>query len=98
MTSAFVAVLWGLLADPAAGPVEPRGLTPPPEIDAASVTLFSDQGRLELKGLHLEGVRIAWKFETRAGDDVCLDPRPTSGAKTSSAPSRSRAIYRPMSR
>ncbi|HEX7669517.1 MAG TPA: hypothetical protein VF395_08040, partial [Polyangiaceae bacterium] len=42
-----------------------------PSIDPASVTLFVDGGRLELRGEDLEGVRIAWKAGNVAGSDVC---------------------------
>lgn len=83
MTVILVPVLWGLFSGPAPSvAAEAVGnLSPTPEIDAASVTLFPDQGRLELKGLHLKGTRIAWKLDARGGDDVCLDPKSAPGAK-----------------
>ena len=83
MSFMLAAALWGLLSEPApAAAVESAGVAElVPEIDAASVTLFPDQGRLELKGLHLKGLRIAWKLDAREGDDVCLDPSPVAGSK-----------------
>src|ERR1051325_10213669 len=50
-----------------------------PELDAGGVTLFPDDGRLELKGGHLKGMVIAWsvagddKTPARHGADQCLD-------------------------
>jgi len=35
-----------------------------PQIDAGSVVLFADQGRLELGGRHLEGTRLRWQAST----------------------------------
>ncbi|HVZ72759.1 MAG TPA: hypothetical protein VHJ20_10335 [Polyangia bacterium] len=73
--------MWTLLSG-ASSAAEPATVPPPaPEVDAASVTLFPDQGRLELKGAHLKGLRVAWKQDARAGDDVCVDPKPIAGAK-----------------
>ena len=53
-----------------------------PELDATGVTLFPDDGRLELKGGHLKGVVITWsvpgdeKTPARHGADQCLDATP----------------------
>ena len=83
MTLTLVTTLLGVFAGPApsAGSPPVAASAPPPEIDAASVTLFPDQGRLELRGLHLKGLRIAWKMDARTGDDVCLEPKAEAGAK-----------------
>src|SRR5438552_11391538 len=64
-----------------ASAVAAEALAVPAEIDAASVTWFPDQGRLELKGAHLSGLRIAWKADARVGEDVCLDPKTPAGSK-----------------
>lgn len=48
----------------------------PPRIDPASVVLYPDQGRLELAGDHLQGVRLRWESAHVSGADVCLDPAP----------------------
>lgn len=68
---------------PSSRAAEPGTVIPlsPPELDAASVILFPDQGRLEVRGLHLKGMRVAWKVDARTGDDLCLDPRPVLGTK-----------------
>jgi hypothetical protein len=44
-----------------------------PSIDADSVTVALDLGRLELRGVGLEGVRIGFAAGDTAGSDVCLD-------------------------
>ena len=56
-----------------------------PQIDAGTVVLFADQGRLELGGRHLEGTRLRWQAgadgksgAARLGEDVCWIPRTTS--------------------
>ena len=46
---------------------------PHPVIDPASVAVFVDSARLELRGEGLEGIRIGWKVGERAGSDVCLN-------------------------
>lgn len=44
-----------------------------PSIDPASVTLFVNAGRLELRGQGLEGVRVEWQSGPAGGADVCLN-------------------------
>jgi hypothetical protein len=44
-----------------------------PTIDANSVTLALDAGRLELRGEGLEGVRVGFSAGDQNGDDVCLN-------------------------
>lgn len=46
---------------------------PFPVVDPASVTLFVDSARLELRGEGLEGTRVGWKSGEKAGSDVCLN-------------------------
>ena len=48
----------------------------PPRIDPASVVFYPDQGRLELAGDHLQGMRLRWESARLSGADVCLDPAP----------------------
>jgi hypothetical protein len=50
-----------------------------PEIDPASVTFFPDEGRIELKGTHLEQSQILWQSPNHAGQDTCIAP--TSAGK-----------------
>jgi hypothetical protein len=45
-----------------------------PEIDPASVSFFPDEGRLQFKGVRLEGVQIVWHAGNRAGRETCLAP------------------------
>jgi hypothetical protein len=70
-----------LVASAALGGVARAGEAPaaPPELDAASTTLFVDQGRLELRGARLRGVRVDWRAGSRSGGDVCVAP--TAAAK-----------------
>ncbi|MBV9946041.1 MAG: hypothetical protein JOZ69_04245, partial [Myxococcales bacterium] len=46
---------------------------PQPVIDPATVTLWVDAGRLELRGDGLEGARIGWRGGRDMGSDVCLN-------------------------
>ena len=45
---------------------------PAPEIDAASVSFYPDEGRLELKGTGLEGLQIVWQAGNLTGRETCL--------------------------
>ncbi|HEX4403180.1 MAG TPA: hypothetical protein VH560_00015 [Polyangia bacterium] len=75
---ALVVVIAPLLVISA--PLRAQPAAAPPEIDPASVVLFVDQGRLELRGAHLAGVRVAWPAPA-PGADTCLDPKPTADGK-----------------
>jgi hypothetical protein len=46
----------------------------PPVIDPARVVFYADQGRLELEGDRLLGIRLRWEDAKGTGSDVCLDP------------------------
>ena len=48
-----------------------------PDIDPASVVLYPDEGRLEMKGRSLKGLQIRWQTPQKSGQDVCLDPQPS---------------------
>jgi hypothetical protein len=76
----------------AAAPTEKPPASPAataPEIDAGSVVFFPDEGRLELKGRRLAGVRIQWlhaaagtQTDAATGSDaVCLAPSVTGGVE-----------------
>lgn len=52
-----------------------RGPAPLPQIDPASVLWYADQGRIELNGAQLDGVRLGWRSGTSTGEDVCWQPR-----------------------
>ncbi len=45
-----------------------------PQINSASVVLWADEGRLELKGRNLRGVQVQWQTTQRGGEETCLDP------------------------
>lgn len=47
----------------------------PPILDAGSVVLQPDQGRVELRGHRLAGVALAWRSNTASGVDVCDSPK-----------------------
>jgi hypothetical protein len=49
---------------------------PLPELDAASVSFSPDEGRLELKGTHLEGIQIVWQAGNHRGQETCLAATP----------------------
>jgi len=51
----------------------------PPNIDASSVVLLLDQGRVEVHGNRLAGVALAWRSNTASGVDVCENPKPDNG-------------------
>jgi len=57
-------------------------LGPWPDLDSAGITLYPDDGRIELKGQRLKGVQVGWiapgdgKQPARPGSDACLDPAP----------------------
>jgi hypothetical protein len=64
-------------ADPSAAPV--AGPRAPADIDPAGIVFFPDEGRLEIKGTRLDGLRIGWTAPgppPTSGDDVCRDPKP----------------------
>ncbi len=56
-----------------------RGAPPPapatPAIDAASVVLYLDEGRLELEGDSLRNLRLRWQTAAGSGLDLCLIPK-----------------------
>ncbi|HEV7555819.1 MAG TPA: hypothetical protein VGO00_10210, partial [Kofleriaceae bacterium] len=66
-------------------------LGPWPDLDPAGVTLFADDGRLELRGQRLKGVQVMWnappqdKQAVRQGSDACLDA-PTAKIQTCAIP------------
>jgi len=78
--SCFILVLATAPAVHAAAADEAR--PEPPQVDAGSVVLFADQGRVELTGRHLEGTRLRWQASSGgsngAGEDVCWSPKTTS--------------------
>ncbi len=53
----------------------------PPSIEASSVVLQLDQGKVELRGSRLAGVALAWRSNTASGVDVCEAPRLENGAE-----------------
>jgi hypothetical protein len=74
--------------------LEPSPPAPPAELDPAGVSFFPDEGRLELRGRHLEGVRVRWPAPadgspaadtaTAGGEsreDRCVAPKPLGAAE-----------------
>jgi hypothetical protein len=53
----------------------------PPNIDASSVVLLLDQGKVELHGSRLAGAAVAWRSNTASGLDVCDSPKLDNGAE-----------------
>jgi hypothetical protein len=53
----------------------------PPSIEASSVVLLMDQGRVELHGSRLAGAAVAWRSNTASGIDVCESPKLENGAE-----------------
>jgi len=53
----------------------------PPSVEASSVVLLPDQGKVELRGTRLTGVAVAWRSNTASGVDVCEAPRLDNGAE-----------------
>jgi len=53
----------------------------PPSVDATSVVLQLDQGKVELRGSHLAGAALAWRSNTASGVDVCENPKLDTGAE-----------------
>jgi hypothetical protein len=60
-------------------------LGPWPEIDPAGVTLWPDDGRVELRGQRLKGVQVAWSADGKTGSDACLDA-PVAKVQTCAIP------------
>lgn len=53
----------------------------PPNIDAGSVVLLLDQGKVELHGSRLTGAAVAWRSNTASGVDVCESPKLDNGVE-----------------
>jgi hypothetical protein len=55
-----------------------------PDIDPAGIVFFPDEGRLEVKGARLDGLRVGWTVPgppPTSGDDVCRDPKVIGSAQ-----------------
>jgi hypothetical protein len=59
---------------------------PWPEIDPAGVSLFPDEGRLELKGSHLDGLQVVWQAGGHTGRELCLAPVSSGKAQSCAIP------------
>jgi hypothetical protein len=66
----WVLPLLGLIPQPAsaAQPVAP------PELDPAKVAFYPDQGRFEIVGSSLAGLRLRWETDKGSGTDSCPEP------------------------
>ncbi|HEY0465710.1 MAG TPA: hypothetical protein VGC79_15965, partial [Polyangiaceae bacterium] len=53
----------------------------PPSIEASSVVLLLDQGKVELHGSRLAGAAVAWRSNTASGVDVCETPKFENGTE-----------------
>jgi len=93
----LTAIIAGLLAAVparAAPPVTPDGSAPAadmqPALDTSGVTLYPDQGRLDLRGTRLLGARVRWQAgsgtgpSAAAGEAACLDVKPAGKLETCS--------------
>lgn len=66
------------------GAVPAIGPRAPADIDPAGIVFFPDEGRLEVKGTRLDGLRVGWTAPgppPTSGDDVCRDPKPSGNAQ-----------------
>ncbi|HKU37079.1 MAG TPA: hypothetical protein VJR89_03000, partial [Polyangiales bacterium] len=70
--SAILAQHAGACATEAVEPVTLIVTGEQPYVDASSVTLMLDAGRLDLRGWGLEGARIGWAADGKTGSDVCV--------------------------
>ena len=43
------------------------------------MVFYPDQGRLEIEGQHLAGVRLRWETAKGSGTDVCVEPTAAAG-------------------
>ena len=50
-----------------------------PTVQAGSVVVNVDLGRLDLSGLHLKNVALGWRIGDRQGEDVCREPQLVGG-------------------
>jgi hypothetical protein len=48
-----------------------------PDIDPSSVSFYSDEGRLEFKGMNVEQSQILWQSPSHSGQEACLAPTAT---------------------
>jgi hypothetical protein len=51
----------------------------PAQIDPAKVVFYPDQGRLEIEGERLAGVRLRWETAKGSGTDACVEPTAVAG-------------------
>lgn len=51
----------------------------PPSVDAGSVVLQPDQGKVDVRGHRLTGATLAWRSNTASGVDVCESPKIDNG-------------------
>ena len=73
--SIHLALILGFVAAPVpASAAEPVHASP--VIDPGSVVLYPDQGRIEIEGDHLAGLRLRWESGHTSGTDACIDPTP----------------------
>ncbi len=53
----------------------------PPSVDASSVVLQPDQGKVDVRGHRLTGVTLTWRSNTASGVDVCESPKIDGGVE-----------------
>jgi hypothetical protein len=63
--------LLGLLGARAAAAGQPVS---PPEIDPSKVAFYPDQGRVQIEGTNLTGLRLRWETDKGSGTDSCGEP------------------------
>ena len=53
-----------------------------PSIDAGGATIAVDEGRLDVRGKRLKGVRFEWSTGQASGGDACTDPKLEGATET----------------
>jgi hypothetical protein len=77
---ACAVLLIALLGARTAGAAAVAPPTAAPAIDATSVVLYLDEGRLEMEGDNLRNLLLRWQTASGSGIDLCLTPK-TSGKR-----------------
>jgi hypothetical protein len=77
--SSQLALAFALVVAPSAAQAAESPSAAPPQIDPAKVVFYPDQGRFELEGDRLTGIRLRWATDKGSGTDVCVEPAAAGG-------------------
>jgi hypothetical protein len=69
---------------------------PPPVIEPGSVTVYADEGRLELRGTGLDRAQVRWHSAELSGTETCLGVQSDKGKDTCVVPLRREALLDPF--